>query len=71
VAITTIQVVWYLKIWEIKLKYIDKLILCSLSSCIKVLSGVIRIYIMHESLFGIEDITHWDYISKQKTLPNE
>jgi hypothetical protein len=26
---------------------------------------------MHESLFGIEDITHWDSISKQKTLPNE
>jgi hypothetical protein len=30
-----------------------------------------KIYnIMHESLFGIEDITHWDSISKQTTLPN-
>jgi hypothetical protein len=26
---------------------------------------------MHESLFGIEDITNWDFISKQKTLPND
>jgi hypothetical protein len=26
---------------------------------------------MHESLFGIEDITNWDSISKQKALPND
>jgi hypothetical protein len=54
----------------IKFRYLwntDKIILCSLlMHKVFTQSNLKKCNTMHESLFGIEDITNWDSISKKK-----